>query len=161
VRVIYRLAGLNDREYAWEGRLARYDGLGVDEKTRTVPCRVVVDEPMKRMSTHAHGPPALLRGMYVTIRIQVDPETPLLEVPEDAVQPGNIVWRVRENKLAIIPVNFVTLLEQSADDGVNVRDALIYVDDPGQLTASDQVVVSPLTFVRTGMDVEVSAAEEH
>ena len=91
--------------------LTRYDGLGLDEKTRTVPCRVVVDEPRQRTSTHSSGPPALLRGMYVTIRIQVDPQTPLLDIPEVAVRPGNKVWRVRNGKLAIIPVNFVTLLE--------------------------------------------------
>ena len=160
VQVVYRLAGQNNREYLWEGRLARYDGLGLDEKTRTVPCRIVVDSPLKRISTHANGPPALLRGMYVTVRIQVDPETPLLNVPEEAVQPGNIVWCVRDNKMAIVPVNFVTLLDRSTTDGSIVRNALIYVDDPSQLTVGDQVVVSPLTFVRTGMDVEVSATEE-
>ncbi len=156
VQVVYRLSGYSDVDYIWEGRLARYDGAGLDEKTRTVPCRVVVDEPRTRTSTRSSGPPALMRGMYVTIRIQVDPATPLLSIPEDALRPGNQVWRVRNGKLAIIPTHFVTLLTRLTDEGREVRDVLVYVDDPSRLTAGDQVVVSPLTFVRTGMDIEVS-----
>ena len=157
VQVIYRLAGRDNCEYVWEGRLCRYDGLGLDEKTRTVPCRVVVDNPGQRISTHASGPPVLLRGMYVTIRIQVDPRTPLLKVPEPALQPGNIAWRVRDGKLALVPVSFVMLLEGNSTDIGAVREALIYVEDARQLSAGDQVVTSPLTFVRTGMEVEISA----
>jgi multidrug efflux pump subunit AcrA (membrane-fusion protein) len=160
VQVVYRLSGENQVEYVWEGRLSRYDGAGLDEKTRTVPCRVVVDEPRERTSTHSSGPPALMRGMYVTIRIQVDPDTPLLSIPEDALRPGNQVWRVRNGKLAILSSHFVTLLEHSADEGGEARDVLVYVDDASQLTAGDQVVVSPLTFVRSGMDIEVSEVEE-
>ncbi len=157
VQIIYRLAGRDNCEYVWEGRLCRYDGLGLDEKTRTVPCRVVVDNPGQRISTHASGPPVLLRGMYVTIRIQVDPRTPLLKVPESALQPGNIAWRVRDGKLARVPVSFVMLLEGNSTDTGAVRETLIYVEDARQLSAGDQVVTSPLTFVRTGMDVEISA----
>ena len=160
VEVIYRLAGLHDRTYTWQGRLTRYDGVGLDEKTRTVPCRIVVDDPRRVTSTHHSGPPALLRGMYVTIRMQVNPETPLLDIPEEAVRPGNQVWRVRNGKLAIIPTNFITLTARSTDEGKPQHDVLAYVDDPSQLTAGDQVVVSPLTFVRTGMDIEVSEAGE-
>ncbi len=160
VQVVYRLAGYNDLDYIWEGRLTRYDGVGLDEKTRSAPCRVVVDEPRKRTSTHGSGPPALVRGMYVTIRIQVDPETPLLSLPEEALRPGNQVWRMRSGKLAIIPTNFVTLLERSADEGQVSHDVLVCVDDPSLLTAGDQVIVSPLTFVRTGMDIEVGERVE-
>ena len=103
VQVVYRLAGYNDLDYIWEGRLTRYDGVGLDEKTRSAPCRVVVDEPRKRTSTHSSGPPALVRGMYVTIRIQVDPETPLLNIPEEALRPGNQVWRVPVAKSPLSP----------------------------------------------------------
>ena len=84
VEVVYRLAGLKDLEYTWSGRLERYDGLGLDEKTRTVPCRVVVDQPRQRTPADRSGPPALLRGMYVTIRIHITPQTPLLEIPSKA-----------------------------------------------------------------------------
>ncbi|MHB0956598.1 MAG: efflux RND transporter periplasmic adaptor subunit [Pirellulaceae bacterium] len=159
VQIIYRLAGRDSLQYVWEGRLSRYDGIGLDEKTRTVPCRVVVDDPGQRVSTHTSGPPVLVRGMYVSVEIQVDPRTPLLKVPELALQPGNVTWRVREGKLAIVPVSFVTLLETDAQERKTVRDALIYVEDPSRLGPGDHVVTSPLTFVRTGMDVQIAAEQ--
>ena len=31
--VVFRLTGHNDLEYVWQGRLTRYDGLGLDERT--------------------------------------------------------------------------------------------------------------------------------
>ena len=73
VTVIYRLGG---REYAWDGVLSRYDGLGLNERTRTVPCRVVVDQPRgarllknTRLATNAIVPPTLVRG---DVRVGVD-----------------------------------------------------------------------------------------
>jgi RND family efflux transporter MFP subunit len=154
VEVIYRLAGRRDQEYIWQGRLNRFDGLGLDETTRTVPCRVVVDEPLRRTSRLQSGPPALVRGMYVTIRIGVRPKTQLWKIPEEAIRPGNAVWRVRENKLAIVPIHFVTAqLPEVIEPETAGRQSLVYVDDPTQLTADDQVVVSPLALVRNGMDV--------
>lgn len=158
VQVVYRLAGQGNREYVWDGQLARYDGLGLDEKTRTVPCRVVVDEPLRSTSAHRGGPPALVRGMYVTVRVQVTPRTPLLRVPEAAVQPGNVVYRVRGGELFIVPVQYVRLTPAVTAAGAT----LIQADDSADLTAGDQVVTSPLAFVRSGMEVEVLApsAEE-
>ncbi len=163
VDVVYRLVGHNDLEYVWSGRLERYDGLGLDENTRTVPCRVVVDQPLQRTPIDRTGPPALLRGMYVTIRLQLTPKTPLLQIPEEAVRPGNQVWCIRAGKLAIVPVNFVTLLKPADNSAQDSRLALVYVDDPslpGALTAGDQVIVSPLNFVRTGMAMRGSQVME-
>ncbi len=159
VQVIYRLSGNDEMSYVWEGRLTRYDGLGLDEKTRTVPCRVVVDQPRRRISQQSSGPPALMRGMYVTIRLLVDPATALLDVPETALHPGNLVWRVRDGKLTIVPTKFVTLLPGSGDDSQNEAEAVVYVDDPQLLTAGDLVVVSPLAFVRSGMEIGVAPAQ--
>jgi multidrug efflux pump subunit AcrA (membrane-fusion protein) len=123
----------------------------------------VVDQPRQRRPADASGPPALLRGMYVTIRIPIEPKTRLLEVPEAAVRPGNVVWRVRGGELAIVPVNFVALAEAEAEGS---RGALIYVDassdasQPGALQPGDQVVVSPLHYVRTGMAIETAVVGE-
>ncbi len=164
VEVIYHLAGHGDFEYVWEGRLERFDGLGLDEATRTVPCRVVVDQPRERRPLGRNGPPALLRGMYVTVRIQVTPETPLLEVPEQGVRPGNQVWCVRDGKLVILPVNFVTMIDDNNVQQNGDRQALVYVDPPNapdgasSLAAGDQVIITPLVFVRTGMDIKVTQA---
>jgi multidrug efflux pump subunit AcrA (membrane-fusion protein) len=161
VDVVYRLVGRDNSEFTWSGHLSRYDGFGLDEKTRTVPCRVVVDNPRERASAAGEtGPPVLLRGMYVTIRIQVDPRTPLLRVSEPALRPGNVVWRVRENRVSIVPVRFVTMVESASAHDSGIPEALIYVDAPDLLAAGELVVTSPLTFVRSGMEVQVSAPKE-
>jgi multidrug efflux pump subunit AcrA (membrane-fusion protein) len=163
VDVVYRLAGREDMEYVWRGQLSRYDGIGLDANTRTVPCRVVVDRPLERIDTlvgRRSGPPALVRGMFVSIRIQAYPQTPLLRIPEEALQPGedenNVVWRVRDGRLVIIPVQFVSLINSTDRPEGGTHDALIYVTTPDSLQAQDQVVVSPMASVRSGMEVQMS-----
>lgn len=42
VEVVYPFQGF---EYVWKGRLSRYEGTGLDAKTRTVPCRVLIERP--------------------------------------------------------------------------------------------------------------------
>jgi hypothetical protein len=102
--------------------------------------------------------------MYVTIRIPIEPRTQLLEVPEAAVRPGNLVWRVRQGKLAIVPVNFVALADAAGAEGS--RTALIHVEGSrdeatsSRLQPGDQVVVSALQFVRSGMAIETAVAGE-
>jgi len=163
VQVVYTLSGHGDWEYEWQGKLQRYDGLGLDETTRTVACRVVVDQPRRRQPTGRSGPPALVRGMYVTVRIKVKPRTRLLEIPEKGLRPGNKVWRVRDGKLRIVPVNFVTLRDPLESPIDEQRSAVIYLDSTGShadhetLVPGDQVVVSPLVFVRSGMDIQVTS----
>lgn len=157
VEIVYRIAGRRDLEYVWNGRLTRFDGIGLDERTRTVPCRVVVERPLERRGDASGGPPALVRGMYVSIRIHTQPTMPLLEIPEEALRTGNIVWRVRDGKLTIEKVNFISLLEPDDPTAKNQR-ALIWQLDHSRLVPGDQVVVSPLELVRSGMDVRIAAA---
>ncbi len=148
VTVVYRLA---DEEYIWQGKLWRYDGIGVDEKTRTVPCRVKVDEPRNvQLRTAdgvvepATGPPALVRGMFVALEIHARPKANLLQVDEKAVRPGNKVWRVRDGQLRVRGVQVVTIANKLAV----LRAA---ADD---LRIGDKVVVSPLAETTDGMLVE-------
>jgi hypothetical protein len=177
VQVIYRLAWRKDVEFVWEGILSRYDGIGLDEKTRTVPCRIVVDNPRaptKRVrgapagdsaaAPEVSGPPALVRGMFVTVRLQLNPDVRLLRVPEQTLRPGNTVWSVRDHPdqpgskmLAIIPVHFVSLETAYDAEGTPFRYALVYVNDPRQLGEGDQVVTSPLASVSHGMEVRVTS----
>lgn len=78
----------------------RFDGVGLDERTRTMPCRVVVDDPLgvtverelsegERDNDAARGPRALVRGMFVTIQLETQPTGGILRVPEAALKPGN------------------------------------------------------------------------
>lgn len=108
VSVFYQFAGRPELRFKWDGVLDRYDGIGFDEKTRTVPCRIVVSDP--RAVTFApktnapsrplvNEPPALVRGMYVTVHIHTEQRSAFVRVPEIAVQPGKVVWRVRDGRL--------------------------------------------------------------
>jgi RND family efflux transporter MFP subunit len=153
VTVIYRLEG---REYQWKGVLSRYEGIGLDEMTRTVPCRVVVDAPREAEVRGAAsdaskdsltGPPALVRGMYVTVRIHADPKTALAEIREAAVRPGNTVWLVREGKLERIDVNLIRVVGEMA---------IVRMDG---LSAGDEVVVTPLVAAYDGMPVREQSEE--
>ncbi len=98
VTVRYEVSGREGDVYEWDGELLRYDGIGLDPQTRTAPVRVIVKDP-KRFQTpggteaFAKGPSALLRGMFVTVVLHIEPRTPLVLIPSLAMQPGGRVWK--------------------------------------------------------------------
>lgn len=147
--VVFRLNGV---EYLWEGELSRYEGTGLDEKTRMVPCRVLVSAPAKvrvsgKGSRNTRGdilPPALFSGMYVSVRIPVQPSVPLLSIPAVALRPGGKVWVVRRGRLCVEPVEVV----HAAGERVILRPR-----PQGKLQAGEKVVISPLPQVDEGLAV--------
>ncbi len=101
----YEVAGRNGTQLRWNGRLTRYDGIGLDPLSRTVPVVIVVDEPRKfaidqsqnapsvtPTEATAASPSPLVRGMFVSVRLHIRPQTPLIAIPAIAIQPGNRVW---------------------------------------------------------------------
>jgi len=147
VTVHYDLGG---RRYQWRGVLSRFDGIGVDERTRTVPCRVLVSNPREveiqqttTATTGAVGPPALVRGMFVTVSVHAQPGTELLKIPQRAVQPGNTVWHVVNGQLA---VRRIRVAASSADT------VLVYAE-PSGLEPGMRLVSSPLAVATEGMAV--------
>jgi len=151
VTVVYELAG---RTYAWDGVLSRYDGAGLDERTRTVPCRVLVEDPqaVRRLdddrgsddgnrgpsplaTPSETGPPALMRGMFVTLRFHVEPDVPLFDLPEKALRPGNQVLRVRDGRLKAVSIRVLSVANHTATVRV----------ERGELREGDEVAVSPVT----------------
>ncbi|MEM6980917.1 MAG: HlyD family efflux transporter periplasmic adaptor subunit [Planctomycetota bacterium] len=104
VRIRYQVTGREDTSYVWSGKLLGYDGIGMDEQTRTVPVRVLVDDPRsfeverngELISSDGRlrpaGPTALVRGMFVNLQFILDPVVPLFLVPAEALRPGNRVW---------------------------------------------------------------------
>ncbi len=144
---------LADVQYTWEGRLKRFDGIGLDERTRTIACRVVVQNPRKvkvngasnEVLTRA-GPRALVRGMYVTVQIHAVPKLQLLRISKRALRPGDFLWTVRDGTLKRHDVQ----VAQSSDGEVVVYSVNADVS-PG-----DFVVVSPLNFAQDGMTVRES-----
>lgn len=146
VTVIYEISG---RRFSWQGVLDRFEGVGLDERTRTMPCRVVVPDPraVKRLDADggdsAVGPPALVRGMFVRLRIHARPDATLVRVPEEAIRPGGKVWVVRDQRLHIAPVEVAAVV-----DGNAIIDA-----EASHLAVGDRVVVTPLAIAQEGMIV--------
>jgi biotin carboxyl carrier protein len=147
VTVAFAFEGI---ECQWDGVLSRYEGNGLDRKTRMVPCRVRIDQPT-HVRTHADSPrkagislPALLSGMYVTVRIPVQPSVPLLSMPPAALRPGGQVWVLRDGQLWIESVERARIEENR----VLVRPSMA-----AGLRVGDQVITSPLPHVVSGMSV--------
>lgn len=145
VDVVFEFKGI---EYLWKGELSRYEGTGLDPSTRTIPCRVLVKEPtdVQIAGGGARGlvsPPTLFSGMYVKVRVPVDPPIPLVAVPNTAVQPGGDIWLVRDGALDI---EDVTVARMNGDS------ALLLPSQNGP-QPGESVVVSPMAGPTQGMEV--------
>lgn len=142
---------VDGRSFVWKAELSRYDGVGINPVTRTVPCVAVVSDPRSgreagtELAGERTGPPALLRGMFVDVSIQVPPAHPLLEVPVKALRPRNQLWLVRDGKLCVSDVQ-VAMVQ---------HDRVLLVPDESAVRAGDQAVVSPLALAVDGMEVRL------
>ncbi|QDT89746.1 efflux RND transporter periplasmic adaptor subunit [Gimesia algae] len=153
VKVSYELGG---RKFVWDGELSRFDGIGLDEKTRTVPCRIIVSDPRPsailvngQPTNRIVGAPPLTRGMFVVIDIPLKGNVSLLKLPEMAIRPGNLVWVVRDGKLHSETVRVVDMS----------GDQLLVEQGASGLKPGDRVVVSPLSTADEGMLVSEGDAE--
>ncbi|EMI22168.1 Membrane-fusion protein [Rhodopirellula maiorica SM1] len=162
---------LGKRVYQWQAVLTRIDGAGIDLDTRTYPCLLRVDSPadvvavdadasQKRMDTPppspavvADGPRRLMRGMFVSVTLNVHPTRTLYRVNEIAIRPGNRIWLDVDGKLRVVPVEVVSRM----GDGVIV-DADIDSALPTKSMKADHVavIVSPVSDPKDGMPVMTS-----
>lgn len=133
----------------WEGTLTRFAGTGVDPRTRTIPCRVHVENPSKGelrsaagVAPHGLVAPPLTTGMFVTIRAFTKPHAPLLDLPADAVRSGDVAWVMRDGRLHITKLQ---VARRTRDHRVLVYAA------PDGLQVEDRIVISPMAMVREGM----------
>ena len=145
---------LDDRTTTWPAKLARYEGLGLEEQTRMAPVRFVVEDPHLPNETESdstsssfmsEAPPALLPGMFVTVRIPIRPQTKLLSIPEAGIRPGNQVWLSRKGEVRLRTVKVVQVIPGK----VLVLAESVDIDHE-----QDRVIVTPLPVVRDGMKVE-------
>ncbi|MBP89688.1 MAG: hypothetical protein CMJ64_23770 [Planctomycetaceae bacterium] len=143
--VTYSVGG---EEFHWQGELARFEGRGIDETTRTVPCRVIVSEPRRDEATD--GPPALMRGMYVTITLPVSPRVRLWKIPNRAVQPNGQVWTIEGDELRIHEITPARVLP----------DSVLFRADATDLKVGDRIIVSQLATAFEGMQVRESDQAE-
>jgi multidrug efflux pump subunit AcrA (membrane-fusion protein) len=156
---------IDGREYVWRGIVSRYDGIGLDARTRTVPCRILVSDPTEvqlrstfsandeypcanRTEPPAGGPTALVRGMFVNVKINIPTsDGTLFRLPIEAVRPGDDVWIAANEQLRIVPVRVAQVRDDEA----------IVIASESELTLDDHIIVSPLPMAIAGMEIRESA----
>ncbi len=161
--IYYQFAGRDDLKFAWQGTLVRFDGIGLDERTRTVPCRVEVDKPRDVTAVgtkdvganpRVPGPPALVRGMYVTVVLHVRQGDDFVKVPDEAIQPGKKVWRVRDGRLEQLgPLTLIRGVEETDPQG-RAKRFWLAPSGPSRLQSGDRLVITPLPGAYDGMLVD-------
>ncbi|KAA5540668.1 HlyD family efflux transporter periplasmic adaptor subunit [Roseiconus nitratireducens] len=126
-KIEYAIAGRPNSVRRWSGTLVSYDGIGIDPNTRTVPVRVIVEDPShyqdsKGNEQHSDRTSALVRGMFVRVRLQLSPTSELVVVPARALRPGNRVWTfvpdesVLDQRLVELQAKREAALETSPSD---------------------------------------------
>ena len=110
VTVSYRIAGRENDVFEWKGKLSRYEGIGLDSQSRTVPVRIQVEKPSevyvngeKLVGVSESGLPALVRGMFVQCQIHTRPPENVVLVPKLALKPGNQLWKFEEDPSIVAP----------------------------------------------------------
>lgn len=152
-KTMVEIYDISEPNIIWQGILERFDGIGRDQSTRTIPCRITIDEPI---ISSEQGQRALVRGMFVKCRIQVQTsagngDQRFLAIPAVALHPGNHVWIVKDKKLARCDVTVVDHVEQLV--GEEVRRVVIIDANKSDLRANDAVVATPLAQPTVGADV--------
>jgi hypothetical protein len=156
--VIYRIG---KRQYRWKGVLERQEGKGLEARTRTLPCRVLVSEPTDVEAIDRYGSPlpdlplgapkSLLRGMFVDVQVEVETNQPLVSVPCEALRPNGDVWAVRNKTLAILQP---PLIQVSAGRAV-------FESTADGIQPDDQIVLSQIANPRANMLVVDNAIQSH
>lgn len=148
-----------DNDVTWQGTLERFDGIGRDEMTKTIPCRIIVPNPIAETP---YGPRALVRNMFVKCRVEVetsnsDATQDLLAINEMALQPGNFVWKVVDGKLQRAKIEIVDRTERSIE-GQTVGLVIARAID-GSLSPDDEAVVTPLSQPTNGAVVDIAGGK--
>jgi multidrug efflux pump subunit AcrA (membrane-fusion protein) len=134
--VIFENDGQHD---TWSGHVARVKAM-MDEKTRTLPMVIEVDEPATDEQKKDFF--RLRPGMFVTIKIKGTEIDQAFVVPRHVVYPGDVVYTVKDNYLKIKEVNIL----RSYKDLVIINEGL----SEGEL-----IVKTPLSSVKDGMSVRL------
>ena len=157
VRLRYEL---NDTVYEWAGTLTYLDGPGLDSRTRMMPCRVVVEDPLNVQAFSIEGrplkravSPTLMPGMFVSVEIHANPARPLLNLSEMAVLPGGTVWKAGKNEAGEDVLVRASKIMTAHFDTKSGR-ILVYAKR-GILEPGDEVIVSPLASPVEGTRIHV------
>ncbi len=129
-------------ETTWMGKLERFDGIGRNEMTKSIPCRIVVENPVTVAPDGRRH--VLVRGMYVKCRVVLPGKGSHLQLASfstKGIQPGDYVWVVRDKTLRRFDVNVVD--RTPCTRGQTEKMVVVALDGDG-LMEGDQIVVSPL-----------------
>ena len=139
------IAEYGDARYAWRGHVDRAEAT-LDELSRTIDVIVRVPDPFASgepvgAAGGLNGTPPLLLGQFVTVEIQGLAPQRYFRVRRAALQPGNVIWAVRDGgTLRIVPVRVL----QRGDDEIFVTGPL----DDGQAA-----VTGGIRYATDGMRV--------
>ena len=139
------VAEYGDARYAWRGHVDRAEAT-LDELSRTIDVIVRVPDPFESgepvgSSGGLNGNPPLLLGKFVTVEIGGMAPQRYFRLRRAALQPGNVVWAVRDGgTLRIVPVRVL----QRGDDEIFVT---------GPLENGQAAVIGGIRFATDGMRV--------
>lgn len=150
----FEISGRENRVYRWKARLLSYNGIGLDNETRTVPVRILVDDPqtmvdeagnpIDKSSLNQAGASALVRGMYVRVKLLVTPQTPLVVIPARAIRPGNRVFEFVRDESVLSPKESASTEtkndETKNDETPNSDKVDNVVDDKSDEKPADQEI---------------------
>lgn len=132
--------------YAWRGYVDRAE-VSIDEQTRTIDVIVRVPNPFSAGvpvdgTRRIGSTPPLLVGKFVEVEIRGLAPQSYFRMPRPALQTGNEVWTVREDKkVSIVPVRVLQ----------RVNDEVFVI---GDLEDGELVIVGGVQFVTEGMVVQ-------
>jgi len=149
-----------DKSVVWNGVLERFDGIGREETTRTIPVRITIKKPVVDTD---QGPRALVRGMFVKCKIEVQtsndkPGHGFLSFPAVALRPGNYVWVVSDNKLRKVKVKVVDFGERLI--GEKMTKIVVVALKQDSLESGDAVVTTPIPQPQEGKEVILKGVEK-
>lgn len=132
----------SDQTYTWDGHLARVKA-EVDEKTRTLP--LVVEVPIRGSTIQTPYP--LTPGMFVNVELIGRRIDKAYLLPRSAIHPGNLVYLVDSNRLAIRPVEVLRRLDDSVYVSKGLKDG-------------DMVIISPISSPKVGAELRLRRVDQ-
>lgn len=143
------------QKFHWSGKLVRFEGSALNEKTRTVPCRIRVDQPIDRQDDVS--PPSLARGMFVSVTLRVPPAGEMIRIPEEALRMNSQIYTTTA----------ATLADGKPGAKLHIHQVQVARTTPGAVLVQQssinpplppgaQLVVSPLQYATDQMNVEIA-----
>ncbi len=143
--------------YAWDAQVGGAQG-AIESRTRTLEVIVRVARPTSGGTLlsdegAASGAPPLLPGFFATVEFIAETPPSYFALPSDAVRADDVVWTVRDGRVAFQPVRVI------ARDGDTVFVNADGLEDGATVITGDIASVSEGMQVRTSRDNQAPAVE--